>query len=174
MTEEEDRTPIPISCYSLVVVVKEDVVVVEKEGGEKEEKKVKKFLAVQETPKHGSTWYLPAGRVNKGEKFEAAARRETKEETGLDIEIEGILRIEHSPFRIGTRLRVIFVATPKDPDAPLKVIPDSESLGARWVTLEELEHLPLRSKEVTKIFTHVATNALIYPTTILTLEGAPF
>jgi hypothetical protein len=50
---EEERVPIPISCYSLVVVRK----VVVEEGGNS----VVKFLAVQETPKHGSTWYLPAG-----------------------------------------------------------------------------------------------------------------
>jgi len=144
------------------------VVVVKEENGEK------KFLAVQETPKHGCTWYLPAGRVNKGEKFVAAALREAKEETGIEVEIEGILRVEHSPYHIGTRLRVIFVAKPKDPDAPLKTVPDNESNGARWVSLAELETLNLRSKEVTKIFSHVATNPPIYPTTLLTTEGAKF
>jgi hypothetical protein len=53
------------------------------------------------------------------------------------------------------RLRVIFVAHPED-DTPPKSIPDEESLGAGWFSLEELESLSLRGEEVRKIFNYVA------------------
>ncbi|MGB1017213.1 MAG: NUDIX domain-containing protein, partial [Nannocystaceae bacterium] len=41
-----------------------------------------RYLVVHER-KHGQHWYLPAGRVEPGETFPAAARRETLEEAGL-------------------------------------------------------------------------------------------
>jgi phosphatase NudJ len=71
------------------------------------------------------------------------------------------------------RLRVIFVARPQD-DTPPKSIPDEESLGAGWFSLEELEQLPLRGEEVREIFHYVASSAPIYPLDLLAFEGAPF
>jgi phosphatase NudJ len=103
-----------------------------------------------------------------------AARRETLEESGIPVVIEGILRIEHTPFSEGmARLRVIFVARPED-DTPPKSIPDEESLAAGWFSLEELESLSLRGEEVREIFDYVAMGAPIYPLELITFEGAPF
>lgn len=132
----------------------------------------RRFLLVHER-KHGQLWYLPAGRVEPGEDFVTAARRETKEEAGIDIDVDGILRLEHSPRLDGARVRVVLVAHPHD-DAPVKSAPDDETLGAAWVTLEELASLPLRGPEVREIFEHVARGGAIYPCSLLTPEGAPY
>ncbi|MBY0456909.1 MAG: NUDIX domain-containing protein, partial [Gemmataceae bacterium] len=113
------RPPIPTWCYALIVVRKGD-----------------RFLLVQET-NYGQPWYLPAGRVEPGESFADAAVRETLEESGIPVRITGLIRVEHSPSPAGTRLRVIFLAEPTD-DTPPKTEPDDESLGAAWVTLDEL------------------------------------
>src|SRR5580700_9630768 len=132
------RAPIPTWFFALVVV----------RDGER-------FLAVHEA-KHGRLWYLPAGRVEPGETFASAALRETLEETGVPVVLEGILRVEHTPAPEGTaRCRVIFLARPKDATPP-KSVADSESLEARWVTLDELDRLPLRGEEVRELFSYVA------------------
>jgi 8-oxo-dGTP diphosphatase len=38
-------------------------------------------------------WSFPSGYVNRGERLEEAAVREVKEETGLDVEIEGLFGV---------------------------------------------------------------------------------
>jgi phosphatase NudJ len=132
-----------------------------------------RFLLIQEQ-QHDQTWYLPAGRVEPGEAFIAAARRETLEEAGIPIEIEGILRIEHSSTVFGgARIRVIFVARPAD-DTSLKSQPDEHSLQASWFTLAQLRTVTLRGSEVRAIFSYVAKGGPIYPLSLITYEGAPF
>ena len=42
-------------------------------------------------------WDLPAGYLDPGESFEMAARRETAEEAGLDVELVGLAGVYHSP-----------------------------------------------------------------------------
>ena len=129
-----------------------------------------RFLLVQER-KHDRKWYLPAGRVKLGESLVEAAKRETLEEAGIPIDLDGILQIDHTPSRDRfTRVRFIFVGHPVDNNPPLKSIPDDESLGAKWVSLEELDSLPLRSYEVRDLIGAVANGSTIYPLSILTVE----
>jgi phosphatase NudJ len=151
------RGPIPTWFFALVVVRREH-----------------RFLLVHEN-KRGQLWYLPAGRVEPGETFVAAACRETLEESGVPVELEGILRVEHSPLRDGSgaRLRVVFVARPVD-DTPPKSVADDESLEAAWVALEELDGYPLRGDEVREILEYVASGGPIYPLSLLQREGMPF
>jgi len=147
------RIAIPTWFFALVVV---------REG--------ERFLVVRER-RHGQRWYLPAGRVEPGERLVDGAVRETLEESGVPVELVGVLRVEHSPAPDSARVRVIFLARPIDDTPPG---PTADSLDARWVTLAELSALPLRSDEVRRIFEHVAGGAAAYPLALLTREGAPF
>jgi 8-oxo-dGTP pyrophosphatase MutT (NUDIX family) len=151
------RAPIPTAYLAVVVVRSKN-----------------RFLMVHER-KHGQLWHLPAGRVEPGESLVEAAMRETLEETGIPVMIEGILRIEHTPPTLSSmaRLRIIFVGRPQN-NAPPKTIPDKESLRAAWFFPEEIEHLPLRRQGVKEIIHYVANGATIYPLELLTFEGAPF
>lgn len=130
-----------------------------------------RFLLVHER-KHGQRWYLPAGRVEPGETFAEAARRETLEEAGIRIHLDGILRVEYSPRPDATRIRVIYLAHPVD-DTPPKSAPDSESLEARWLTLDELAGVQLRGAEVEQIFRAVDGGAPVYPMSLIQPEGQP-
>lgn len=150
------RDPIPSWFFVLVVVRRGD-----------------EFLVVQEA-KHGERWYLPAGRVEPGETFVQAAERETLEEAGIPIKAEGILRIEHTPtIRGNARVRAVLLARPAS-DAPPKSVPDTESLGARWVRVGDLGGMPMRGSEVEAIFRYVSSGPLIVPVSLITTEGAPY
>jgi ADP-ribose pyrophosphatase YjhB (NUDIX family) len=150
------KDPIPTWFFVLVVVRRGD-----------------RFLLVQER-KHHQSWYLPAGRVEQNEDFVSAAKRETLEESGVEIDLQGIVRIEHSPRPDGrSRVRVIFAATARG-DAEPKQFADEHSLGATWFSLDELRALPLRGQEVPELLAYVRDGAPLYPLELITAEDAPF
>ena len=122
------REPVPTWSFALVLV-----------------KKGHRFLLVHER-KHGQGWYFPAGRVEPGESFAQAAVRETREEAGLDVVLEGVLRVEQV-HGAEQRLRVFFLARARD-DSAAKTVADEHSLGARWFSVEELASVTLRGDEV--------------------------
>ena len=87
---------------------------------------------------------MPAGHVDRGQTFVQAAHAETWEEAGMRVELKGILAVEHTlTTDSDARMRVVFYAEPIDPEAPPKTEPDSESMGAAWVTVDELRALVL-------------------------------
>jgi ADP-ribose pyrophosphatase YjhB (NUDIX family) len=146
------RDPIPTWYYALVVV-----------------RKGEHFLLVHESS-HGERWYLPAGRVEAGESLVAGACREVEEESGIRVEIEGILHLQHTPIGANARFRIIFLARPVD-DTPLKQTADEHSQEAVWVTLADLDRYDLRSSEVRELFEAVEQGAPVYPLTLLGREG---
>lgn len=154
-----------------------------------------RWLAVHETRNRG--WWLPAGAVDSGESFETAALRECKEEAGIDVELKGVLRVEHSLAGGDVaRMRVIFYAEPakvvKDSDDKQhennheyfvktygenlnpKQIADGESEEARWVTLDEFEDFPKkRGPELIQWGRYLESGGLVMPLNILTNETSP-
>jgi phosphatase NudJ len=131
-----------------------------------------RFLVVRER-KHGGGWYLPAGRAEPGESLAQAAYRETLEESGVEIELEGILRFEHTPQPTGTRVRVHLVARAKEGSTP-RTTENEHTMGAAFHTIDELASMHLRGGEVIEIFRAVERGAAIAPMSLLTIEGAPF
>ncbi|MBX9771666.1 MAG: NUDIX domain-containing protein, partial [Candidatus Obscuribacterales bacterium] len=136
------RDPIPTWFFALVVVRKND-----------------QYLLVHEV-KHGQLWYLPAGRVELNETLTDAAVRETLEEAGVPVRLTGLIRMEHTPFSTGARVRAIFLAEPVGDVAP-KSIPDEESLGAAWVRLSELGDYPLRDDTVREVFEYLEAGGAV-------------
>ncbi len=150
------REPIPTWFYAFVAVRKDN-----------------RFLFIHERS-HGQNWYFPGGRAEPGEALTEAARRETVEEAGIPVILEGIIRIEHQPSREkGARLKVFFAARPQD-DTPPKNTADDESLGAAWFSPEELENLPLRGEEAREICQYLASGGTIYPLDLITAKITPW
>ena len=145
------RAPIPTWYFALVVV-----------------RRGHRFLLTQEH-KYGATWSIPGGRVEPGESLGAAAVREVLEETGVPIKLDGVLRVEHTPGEGSARFRVIFLGSPLDDTAP-RTVPDDESLGAAYLTLDEIRARPLRGAELRVLLETVADGCQVFPLELLGTE----
>lgn len=145
------RAPIPTYTFALVVV------------------KVGRKVVLIRDEKDGRSWSLPGGRIEPGEELLSAARRYAASETGLSVELEGVLRVQHTLVDGGeARLRVCVVARPSD-DRELKTVADAHSLAAQWFGREQLATLSLKSKEV-KQFVDLALEGPVYPLSLLSWE----
>jgi 8-oxo-dGTP pyrophosphatase MutT (NUDIX family) len=135
----------------------------------------KKFLVVQEYENQG--YWLPGGGIDGSEMPNIAAQRECLEEAGIHATLTGVLRVEVSPPTNGPymRLRYIFYGHPTDENEECKTFPDFESVGACWVSVEDLRRTDIqwRGDEPHQWFQYVADGGVIAPMTFLTREGAP-
>ncbi|KAH8375910.1 8-oxo-dGDP phosphatase NUDT18 [Drosophila serrata] len=91
-------------------------------------------------------WYLPAGRMERGESITEAAAREVFEETGLNAELNTLLAVEAAGgswfrFVLTGRITGGRLKTPADADA--------ESIQARWV--RSPKDVPLRANDILNI-----------------------
>ncbi len=98
-----------------------------------------KFLMVEERDKHTGelVFNQPAGHLDPGESIQQAALRETREETGWEVELRGVLGIALYPANNGVLYyRTTFLA------APLRQIPDAiidtDIHAVHWLTHEEI------------------------------------
>ncbi|EFA74529.1 putative acetyl-CoA transporter [Heterostelium album PN500] len=139
-----------------------------------------KYLLVQERDHSVFTtiqWFNPAGRVERGETFQAAALREAKEESGVDVKIDGIIKILNSP-QFGSwpsRMLVYFMCSPVWSGGdypPTKTTEDEHSLQSKWFTVEEIAQLDLRSQSVIEIIRYIESpDFKLYPADLICLEG---
>lgn len=98
-----------------------------------------KVLLVQRTEPIPGLWAVPGGFVDWGETFEAAAIREAKEETGLDIKVTDILGAYSDPTRDprGHLVAVVFIA--KKIGGKLKI--SHEHSDIKWFDLKNIDSL---------------------------------
>jgi 8-oxo-dGTP diphosphatase len=90
-------------------------------------------------PPSAGLWSLPGGRVEPGETLADAARREVREETGLDVELNGLIGRIDIPHGDVVYDVSDFGATVADQGQPL--VPGDDAIDARWVTHAELAAL---------------------------------
>lgn len=84
-------------------------------------------------------WDLPAGYLDPGESFEMAARRETLEESGIEVALDGLSGVYHSAP--ANAVTAVFRGHAIDSASPVRL--DPESSDHAWVRRSELgEWLP--------------------------------
>ena len=81
-------------------------------------------------------WAFPSGYVDRGEVVEDAARREVKEETGLDVELDGFVGM----YSLAGNPVVLAVYSGKVSGGELRAGHDADD--AAWVDLDNLPDLP--------------------------------
>ncbi len=90
-------------------------------------------LIERKNPPYG--WAIPGGFVDVGETLEAAAIREAKEETTLDVELKGLLGIYSNPKRDPRGHTVTTIYVTESSGTPIAA-DDAKSVGI--FTLEDL------------------------------------
>ena len=88
------------------------------------------LLLRRAVPPEAGRWDLPAGYLAPLESPEEGARRETFEETGLEVDLLRIVGVYTS--RATNAISTVFLARPLDPAAPVRR--DHESSEAVWVS----------------------------------------
>lgn len=88
-------------------------------------------------------WYLPAGRMEKGETIVQAACREVLEETGLECNPTTLLTVETAG---GSWFRFVLTADIVGGELKTPAKADKESLQAKWIS--NLQEISLRSNDI--------------------------
>ena len=103
-----------------------------------------KILLLQESTDYedgtnAGKWDVPGGRVNPGEKWDDALRREVKEETGLDVEIGRPFAIgEWWPQVRGEQWQIIATFVECKVVGHEKVVLSQDHASQQWLTPEEV------------------------------------
>ncbi len=102
-------------------------------------------LLVQEGKDHvEGLWNLPAGKLEMGESPQEGCLREAEEETGLDVELTGLVGVymDESDSSDDTVVNIVFAA---EADGTAGTPADDTVQDVRWVGMDELTGLELRA-----------------------------
>jgi 8-oxo-dGTP diphosphatase len=106
------------------------------------------ILVVKNKGTESSYFTLPGGAVEQGETLEEAAKREVKEETGLDVELDGIFSVNEAFFEDRGHHAVFFVFRGKIVGGEIQILMPEEIEEIKWMKAEEAEQYVHLRKDV--------------------------
>ncbi|WP_060206383.1 NUDIX hydrolase [Sporosarcina koreensis] len=109
------------------------------------------ILMVKNKGSHSSYYTLPGGAVESGETLEDAAIREVKEETGLNVELEGIVAVSEAFFEERRHHAVLFTFKGRIIDGEISISLPEEIEEITWmdaVTAKKHAYIPIMEKEI--------------------------
>ncbi|WP_312894832.1 NUDIX hydrolase [Paenibacillus eucommiae] len=116
----------------------------------------KKILMVLNKKGDSSQWSIPGGTVEAGETLEQAVKRETKEESGYDIEITGLYSVREALFSEKGHHALLFTFLANIVGGEMNISdPDGEVVEVKWLDLETAnefmtylpDHLKIKTQE---------------------------
>lgn len=122
---------IPIACVDIAVVFNGKVLLVKR----------------KDAPASGQ-WWLPGGRVHKGEKMKATALRKAREEVGIDCHIGPIIHTAETIFPDGPcgiqvhSINSCFLLFPTETTTGIQVRLDDHHAEWRWINAIPLDLHP--------------------------------
>lgn len=122
--------------------------------------KQKRILLIKEVNKKWKgQWFFPGGKKEKNEKIEECAIRETIEEAGLKIKVNGIFFVSCEKKRsiVKQHTLKLFLSARKT-GGKLKTYATKESLEAAWFDYNKLKELNLRDNALEIIEYYFKTN----------------
>jgi ADP-ribose pyrophosphatase YjhB (NUDIX family) len=125
------------------------------------------LLMVQEGKLHCfGQWNIPSGHVAYGENLVKAAIREAKEETGFDVEIQGIICIQNYIQSEIHRIKVLFLSRIV---SGIETVDGKEILDLKWFAFDQIKNMKekLRTPKTIDIVITALQNNELYPLTEL-------
>lgn len=95
------------------------------------------------------TWVLPSGGVENGESLAQAGIRETKEETGLDVELTRLIGVYSRLSNMAPSYIVLFAGRPVGGEIKCQ---EGETIDVKWFEFDDLPYpLPRGTKGESKM-----------------------
>lgn len=124
------------------------------------------LLVKRGSPPARGKWSLPGGVVEPGEKISDAARRELKEETGLDAEPLGVIWVLNNIVLDSSRrvkYHYIIVDVLFNPESiKSEARPGSDAVDVKWFSLEEALENREVSRTTSKLVRYIVEKGLNY------------
>lgn len=120
------------------------------------------FVVVQEGKKQDKgKWSIPGGHLGNHESLFDGAIREVKEETGLDVVLDGLVGIYQNKINGYNIIRIIFKATKRSGTFKFD---ETEILNVKWVSFDDFLSYPsslVRGKQIMTMIRNFRSRGVI-------------